>query len=257
MSYSAFANYYDHLMKDVNYPALAQYLRRVLAQFGHTPELALDLACGTGSLTLELKQMGIDIYGIDASPDMLSIAQQKAAAAGEEILFLCQKMQNLDLYGTIDTVFCTLDSLNHLSGKKELLKAFQKVSLFLEPNGYFIFDLNTPYKHQHVLSDHTFVYDLDPIYCVWQNFYEERENRVSISLDFFEREEQVYRRSHENFYEYAYSIDDIRSLLEQSGLQMRAVYEDCTFNAPTNHTERILVVSEKSSVKNIEKVIDK
>ena len=81
---------------------------------GHQPGLTLDLACGTGSLTLELYRRGVDIYGVDGSVEMLSEARMKCAEAGADILFLCQKMQSLDLYGTVKTAVCTLDSLNHL-----------------------------------------------------------------------------------------------------------------------------------------------
>ena len=77
------------------------------------------MACGTGSLTCELKKRGLDVYGIDASPDMLTKAQEKAAEGGLSILFLCQKMQQIDLYGTINTCFCTLDSLNRLPDAKQ------------------------------------------------------------------------------------------------------------------------------------------
>lgn len=62
----------------------------------------------------------MDIYGIDGSVEMLSEARAKCAEAGADILFLCQKMQSIDLYGTVDTVLCTLDSLNHLKNGEEL-----------------------------------------------------------------------------------------------------------------------------------------
>ena len=114
MAYEVFADYYDRLTENVEYKARAEYILSLLEKFSHEAGLTLDLACGTGSLTLELKKLGVDIYGIDSSPDMLSVAHQKADEAGEEILYLCQKMQSIDLYGTIDTCLCTLDSINHI-----------------------------------------------------------------------------------------------------------------------------------------------
>ena len=185
MSYSLFASYYDRLTQNVPYSQQAQYLLDVLARHGHQPGLTLDLACGTGSLTLELARRGVDVYGVDASMEMLSEAQQKAAEENLQLLFLCQKMQSLDLFGTVDTVFCTLDSLNHLTREKDVQQTFQKVSLFLNPGGYFVFDVNTEYKHRKILGNQTFVYDMEDVYCVWQNTLEEKTCRVSISLDFF------------------------------------------------------------------------
>ena len=117
----------------------ADYLEALCHRLGHAPGLSLDLACGTGSLTVELCRRGWDIYGVDGSPEMLSAAMQKASEEGLHILFLCQKMQRIDLYGTVDTVVCTLDSINHLTSPQDVQRTFDRVSLFLNPGGYFIF----------------------------------------------------------------------------------------------------------------------
>ena len=98
LSYSYFADYYDNLTNNVNYKAYAEYIINLCKHYNHDMNITLDLACGTGSLTVLLKQMGVDIYGIDASAEMLSVAQEKALDADiNGMLFLRQKMQNLDL----------------------------------------------------------------------------------------------------------------------------------------------------------------
>ena len=127
-SYAVFAQFYDALTANVGYKERAEYFLSLLELLGHKPGLTLDLACGTGSLTLELFRRGVDIYGIDASVEMLSEARMKCAEAGADILFLCQKMQEMDLYGTVDTVICSLDSLNHVSGREEVQQSFDRVS---------------------------------------------------------------------------------------------------------------------------------
>lgn len=251
MSYAAFADYYDALTRNVGYAERAGYFCRLFDRLGHTPGLTLDLACGTGSLTLELVRRGIDVYGVDASPEMLSAAQQKAAEAGESILFLCQDMRSLDLYGTVTTVLCTLDSLNHLTEISDLQAAFDRVSLFLEPDGYFIFDVNTVYKHQCVLKDEVFVYDTDQVYCVWQNRYDpaDGEHLVEISLDFFERCGQSYLRTSERFSERAYPLETLRDCLAKAGLEWVDCYGDLTFEPPTQDCERVVVMARKPTKK--------
>lgn len=244
-AYASFALYYDDLTRDVRYGERADYFCRLLSRFGHPAGITLDLACGTGSLTIELKKRGLDVYGIDGSMEMLSVAQQKAAEEGLSILFLYQQMQRIDLYGTVDTVICALDSVNHLTSEKDVLAAFRRVSLFLNRGGYFIFDMNTLYKHRAVLADRVFVYDTEKVYCVWQNHYEEKTDRVGISLDFFGREGGLYSRSSARFFERAYEPSKIRELLKSAGLEPAAVYDDMSFLPPVKESQRLVVVSRK------------
>jgi 2-polyprenyl-3-methyl-5-hydroxy-6-metoxy-1,4-benzoquinol methylase len=245
MSYSVFASYYDRLTENVNYKARAAYLCELMRRFSHEPGLMLDLACGTGSLTMELYKMGLDIYGIDGSADMLSVAGQKTAEAGYDILFLCQKMQQLDLFGTVDTVICALDSVNHITSEIELQKAFDRISLFMNPQGLFIFDANTLFKHKQVLSNNTFVYDTKDVYCVWQNSFDDKTNRVAISLDFFERRGNAYTRSSERFYERAYSTQQLTNMLTRAGFEVMGIYDDMTFDAPQELCERMTIAARK------------
>lgn len=244
-AYSVFAQYYDALTGNVEYPKRAEYLLALLDRLDHKPGLTLDLACGTGSLTLELFRRGVDIYGIDSSVEMLSEARAKCADAGADILFLCQKMQALDLYGTVDTVICTLDSLNHLHGREEVQKAFSKVSFFMDPGGWFLFDMNTPYKHEKVLGDNTFVYDMENVYCVWQNRYSSPLHKVNISLDFFERDGRVYHRSSEHFAECAYPVEEVREMLAKAGFGEIAVYNELTFDPPEPDSQRLVYAAKK------------
>ncbi len=244
--YDFFSLYYDDLTKNVNYTGMADYLLNVLERLNHSAGITLDLACGTGSLCIELFKRGIDIYGVDYSIDMLSAAKDKVREEGLDILFLCQDMQKLDLFGTVNTVFCCLDSINHLKSKAGIKKAFERVSLFLEKDGYFIFDVNTPYKHKNILGFNTFVYDMKNVYCVWQNSYREADNRVDISLDFFEENDGLYRRSSERFFEISVELSEIKKMLEDANLIVVATYDDFSFNPVTEKSERVTFVARKA-----------
>ena len=240
--YRIFSQFYDNLTFNVDYQKRAEYIQSVLSLYAHEPGLTLDLACGTGSLTLELKRRGVDIFGIDGSYDMLSVAMDKAYDEGLEMLFLCQQMESLDLYGTIDTCICTLDSLNHITDKDKLQQVFDRVALFMNPDGYFIFDVNTVYKHREILGNNTFVYDTDSVYCVWQNSLKEN-NIVSIELDLFEREGEVYHRNTERFKERAYEIGELREMLQKAGFEVKAVYHDMTTEPLRDDSDRAVFVA--------------
>ena len=196
-SYLSFARFYDGLMQDACYEKRCDYILKLAESFGHDMGITLDLACGTGTLTRLLKKRGVDVFGIDYSMEMLSEAMQSASEEGLDILFLRQKMQSIDLYGTINTCVCTLDSINHLT------------------------KINTVYKHKNVLADNTFVYENDSVFCVWQNTPED-DNKVKIDLDFFEEENGVYYRSSESFSERAYTDDEIRKMLTDAGFEVEA-----------------------------------
>lgn len=219
-AYSFFAFYYDDLTANVDYQGKAELILSLLKARNHEPGLTLDLACGTGSLMFELMALGVEVIGVDASMTMLTEAKDKAYDLGlEDVLFICQEMQNLDLYGGVDTVVSILDSVNHLNNKEELLQTFKGVYTFLNPNGIFLFDMNTPYKHKEVLENNCFVYETDNVYCSWQNsFIGGEDNRVDISLDFFEKQENdVYGRYSEAFSEITFEDSEINQMLASVG----------------------------------------
>ncbi len=244
MSYGIFADFYDALTLNVDYERRASYIAVLFAKLGHNMGLTLDLACGTGSLTLALAKMGVDVYGVDGSEEMLSIASEKAYEEHIDTLFLCQKMQELDLYGTIDTCVCSLDSLNHLTDPGDLKKTFAKVSLFMNRGGYFLFDVNTVYKHREILADNTFIYDTDDVYCVWQNSLLEN-NIVDIDLTFFVPEGESYVRYDESFSERAYTVDELTEALNEAGFEVQALYGDMSFFPPKEKEQRLVFVAKK------------
>ena len=240
MSYDAFASFYDELTNDVDYNVIAGFIVSTLDKYRPSSELVVDLACGTGTLTGILAQRGYDMIGIDASPDMLMKAREKCPA---NVLLLCQPMNRLDLYGTIDAVVCTLDSISHITDADTLLEVFKNVSLFLEDNGIFVFDVNTEYKHRNVLADNTFVIDSENVYCVWQNSLD--DDVVNINLDFFELDDGCYYRSSEAFSERAYSDETLRKMLQAADLTVLAVMDGYTDREVDDKSERAVYITKR------------
>ena len=242
MSYDLFAEYYDELMCEVDYPARARYIDGIIRQYKPDANLLVDLACGTGSMTVQFADLGYDVIGVDLSENMLSKAREKSDGS---ILYLCQSMQELDMYGTIDAFVCTLDSLNHIEDREELILALSRVSLFLEPDGVFVFDMNTLYKHEKILADNAFVYETEDVYCVWQNEYC-GDGRVDIALDFFEQQpDGSYLRDSEDFSEVAYSYEETERMLREAGLRILAAYDDMTLEPPRADSQRIVFAAAK------------
>lgn len=241
--YGDFAGVYDRFNKDVNYEARADYLLELFAGCKKRPSLLLDLACGTGDLTLELRRRGIEVIGVDGSPDMLAQARGKDASG--EILWLCQDADQLDLYGTVDGAVCTMDSVNHITDSEVLLEGFRRVSLFLEQGGLFLFDVNTEYKHRVVLGDNTFVLEDGEIYLVWQNSFFDAERLTRMELDLFRRQGEVYRRTKEEIWERYYTDFELKGIIEKSGFTLLGVYGDLTTQPPSPTEERVVYVLQK------------
>lgn len=246
--YHIFARYYDALTANVDYAGRAAYFSDLIRK--HAPNLMggllLDLACGTGSLSFCLAELGFDVVGADASAEMLSEAMRKRGENGQEILFLCQSMCALDLYGTVDVTVCALDSLNHLADTKSLEDAFARVALFTNPGGLFLFDVNTVYKHREILANHTFVYEAQDVFCTWQNHWHPADDRINILLDFFaEQPDGGYIRYTEQFSERIFSHEILCRCLRDNGFALLAVYGDDTVCAPHAATQREIYVAQK------------
>ena len=164
------------------------------------------------------------MIGIDSSEEMLEIAADKKAESGNDILYLCQDMRELDLYGDIDAAVCCLDSVNYLTGLRDLKQAFRRVALFLRPGGLFLFDVKTPLAFAE-MGGISSVQQVGPAFCAWQYGYEARSGNAQHQVDIFLPDEQGrYLRSTEFHEQRAYSRQQLEQALAQAGLEVVSVY---------------------------------
>ncbi len=242
VGYGLFALVYDRLTENVPYDDIARYYDRKIKRFGGGKLLA-DAGCGTGSLTARLAKLGYDVIGADASPDMLSEAMNKPH---DGVQYICQSMTELELYGEADIIISTLDSVNHLESACEIEKFFRSAAINLRGGGLFLFDVNTIYKHKNVLSDNTFVYDVDGVYCVWQNSFDPRDCGVDIELNIFsECENGLYERTEESFREIALPRERYASMLESAGFELLETLEYLTDEPPHEKSEKLMFCARK------------
>ncbi len=236
MAYGEFAFYYDALNADADYDALAAYIQKQLAAHGVRGGILADLGCGTGELTLRLARAGYDVIGIDRSPQMLSVLREKLDEAGQsDVLLLCQDILSLDLFGTVRAVTASFDTLNHIGPVEAFQKAIGKAGFFMEEGGVFVFDLNTPYKHEKVLADNVFTLEGDGIACRWQNA-RAAEYRVDITLTV--ADSVTGTRFTERFAEYAYPRALVEDALRAAGFTLAAVADGEDFGPVRPDSER-------------------
>ncbi len=238
-SYQGFAQLYDALTFDVDYENIAAFIHSIFQKHGLNEGLVLDLACGTGTLTLALASKGYEMLGADLSEDMLSVARQKEGAEG--ILFLNQSMDDFELYGTVDAIVCVLDSINYLTEPEALLKTFRLCANYLNPGGLLIFDVNSEYKFSSVLGNQTYTYETDEIFYNWENEYDPKSRLCDLYLTFFCLEESgLYRRVDEVHTQRAYSDSELMNALECAGLTLVAKYDGYTPDAPHQESQRLV-----------------
>lgn len=238
--YEALASFYDALNPDVDYTAWADFVNKIIDKFGKLKtKLVLDLACGTGSMSIELSKLGYEVIGVDLSAEMLMEAQNKAYDEEQSILFLNQDMSELDLYGTVDAVVCCLDSINYLIDEEKLKKTFALVNNFMNDGGLFIFDVNTPYKFRNIYGNNAYILESDGVLCAWQNTFDEKNSICDFDLSFFvEKKNGTYERFDESQRERMYSDEQLREILKNASFDVLGVYSSYGFDEYTENDER-------------------
>ena len=247
-AYHALAASYDRLTNDVNYEATMEFYMQILAKEGLCPRTAVDLACGTGSVTKLLAEKGYDVISVDMSEEMLTQAVQKVQDMQNPPRFICQPLQRLQLPRGVDLAVCALDSLDYITDPADCAEAIRRVYKVLNPGGIFIFDVNTPEKLR-AMDGQVFLDEDDDVYCVWRGEFDENTNICTYAMDLFQRSGDIWERSYEEHCEYAYSEIWLRDHLKAAGFTHIEVYADRKFENPGTGEQRIYFKARKGKMK--------
>lgn len=105
-------------------------------------ERVLDLACGIGRHSLELRRRGFEVVGVDISPDLLEMAERAAAEAGLEVSFMQADLRELELSAEFDLVLSLNDgAVGYFETDAENYRTFEVVSNALRPGGGHLMQL--------------------------------------------------------------------------------------------------------------------
>lgn len=247
-AYHNLAVSYDRLTSDVDYEATVAFYHKILEREGLRPRTAVDLACGTGSVTAILARQGLQVTCVDMSEEMLTVAMEKVMDMEQPPRFICQKLQELYLPRGVDLAVCALDSLDYVTDPADCQEAIRRVYKVLNPGGIFIFDVNTPEKLR-AMDGQVFLDEDDDVYCVWRGEFDEESNICSYGMDLFQRRGKVWERSFEEHREYAYSEAQLREYLKAAGFTHIEVYADRLFEAPRPGEQRIYIKARKGKRK--------
>ena len=246
-AYEALAASYDALTYDIPYEKILQFWETLLKRYRLRPETVLDLACGTGSLSVLLAEHGYRVIGVDLSEEMLAVADEKCSHLAENRpFFVCQPMQRLRLPEQVDSVICALDSLNYVTRPADVQKTFRRVHDALTPGGLFLFDVNTPAKLEG-LDGQVFLDETEDAYCVWRAEYSRRRRVCSYFMDIFRLEEEsgLWERGEELHEERAYTPEELTSYLRDAGFTQIKQYGNLKHRPPKPGEDRIFFTARK------------
>ena len=244
--YEALAASYDGLTRDIPYEKYLRFFKTLLRRHGVTATTVLDLACGTGSLSVLLAKHGYEVLGVDRSEEMLTVAAEKAMELEEnQPFFVAQPMQRLRIHEPVDACVCALDSINYVTKPQDVQKAFRRVYESLRPGGLFVFDINTPYKLEG-LDGQVFLDETEDSYCVWRAVYDKRHSLCRYGMDLFQQaNDGLWERSFEEHVERAYTPEELSGWLADAGFAQIEQFGNLRLEAPENTELRIFFAAKK------------
>ena len=244
--YEALAASYDGLTRDIPYEKYLRFFKTLLRRHGVTATTVLDLACGTGSLSVLLAKHGYRVLGVDRSEELLTVAAEKAMELEEnQPFFAAQPMQRLKIPEPVDACVCALDSINYVTKPQDVQKAFRRVYESLRPGGLFVFDINTPYKLEG-LDGQVFLDETEDSYCVWRAVYDKRHSLCRYGMDLFQQaNDGLWERSFEEHVERAYTPEELSQWLTDAGFAQVERFANLRLEAPEADELRICFAAKK------------
>ena len=241
-AYHAFALVYDRMMEEIPYEEWCNFVTDQLKKFGIEDGLMLELGCGTGTLTEMFDAKGFDMIGVHNSEEMLAEAVEKREQSGRSILYLNQDMREFELYGTVRAVISLCDTMNYLTEYDDLVNVCRLVNNYLDPNGIFLFDLKTDHYFKSI-GCQSFCDADEEVSFIWDNDYdkEKRINSYALTL-FVQEEDNRYERFDEYHEQRAFSIDEVRCAIEESGMIFLAAIDKNGAPA-TKDTDRVYIIA--------------
>lgn len=244
MAYGEFAKIYDELInEDINYDEMIDRIIEICRENDIEFDDYLDIACGTGNVTIRLAKYFKNIYAVDLSEDMLREAFDKFKSNRVKGKIICQDMTELSLNKQFDLITSVLDSTNYITDPKGLEDYFNGVYEHLKENGIVVFDINSYYKLSEILGNNIYTYSEDDVFYTWENTYE--DGLLSMFLTFFVKRGDLYERFEEEHFERAYKEEELESYLQKANLEVIAKFDGYNNNDVQANSERILYVAKR------------
>lgn len=203
------------------------YSRRALAHGGPV----LELGVGTGRMMFALAALGLEVDGLDSSPEMLAFARRRARERALAVRLVEADFRSFELGRCYRTILAPVNALMHLLTDEDLGRALDQVVRHLAPGGQFLFDLTLP--RAELLAD-TAVPGGSPLrtlrlrgrtYLERELHRYDPESRISRTCHIFEAEDGGESFASELALRLL-SPDEVKRHLDRAGLQALACFGD-------------------------------
>ena len=220
-------------------PKVWPFLSKLVARRNRNAHTWLDLCCGTGSLLKLACEAGFEAVGLDLSRHQLAHARRNAPNAK----LVRADVRSFSLPRTFDVVTCLFDSLNYLTTKKSLERAFRNARRHLSDGGLFAFDMNT-LEGLRTQWRRTIVLRAADRTIINETSFDQKRSLGHCRITGFVREGRLYRRFEEEHIERGYMPGEIEGLLRRVGLAFTK-YDGHTLTRRTKNSARLLYVCRK------------
>ncbi len=244
-AYSYLARYYDTLM-NIDYLSWVDYLQATWERFDLEPGKVLDLACGTGNITIPLAKKGYQVTALDISNPMLTIARNKAVKDNLQIEFIEGDMRNFSLSESFDVVLCCCDSINYLTSAEDLIRVLNQAYKHTRPGGLLLFDLNSELKLREVYGNQSYAELYKDFGYFWDNYFDDETEICRMELTFFVPSAKgLYKRVKEVHFEKLWRPEAAFNFLTMTNWNIEGYYGFLSWNEPGSDDERWQFVASK------------
>ncbi len=241
--YSRLAGIYDFVMRHVPYDEWAAYLVCLFDHCAVDVKGVLDIACGTGSLMVELQRRGYSVAGFDASPQMVTAARQKLLQSKVNARVWVGAIEQFRSRRLYDAILCTYDSMNYCRDISACRSVMESAVRALCPGGLFIFDVTTRRNSKRYFQNHYDREKTTEFEVIRQSHYDTSSNiQTNEFLIMWPGETTCFRENHR---QHIFALEELRSAIPASHYELLGLYDSFSLALGTETSERVTFVLKK------------
>jgi len=241
--YSKLGAVYDEVMAPVPYTEWVKYLRKIFKRYNYFPKSILDVACGTGTVSLLLDEKGYFVTGVDISGSMIAEAEKKSVRCNSLTQFICQNACDMSFNNEFDAAISLFDSFNYILSSSDVKRAFGAVYNAVKPGGYFIFDLNSEYALKENFFTQDNFWDVEAtVKHDWVAKYDNKTRIATVDMVFYLPNGETFTETHK---ERAHRHVEIIEWLQNCGFEFIDAFDEYSFLPVGKLSERIFYIAKK------------